>query len=526
MNWTGGRLRRHSDIHAKNKKQHFKEPRSAAKGLFTTLFKAPSPLKENRVRGSDPSDESRQNSDQQSRNTSSRSYSGNPNIAPATHEPSQAARRLDTIKRRLLEKSDWASVAAARPLKVLFPPAEALRKFGRRRRITDDDRERLRSSDSRPNIARNTRLSEDAVSDIETIPNLDIRINGRPAGADRSITNRSLPANVSSQSMLLDCEEATPAKETPFMQESDRPYVDGRNPFDDRSWILRSSSVSLLCSSPTRRLSSLDDSILGSAYLTDESRNEDESRDIELESLHSDCSSDVSLRTPIRRRFTIDDQILAEQEGKLNICNASMGADRYGARQQFESTLHLERSSPVFDSSSHRTTHESTGTSSTLNHSGYGWLSEPPYNIQRPISRVDKGLGSRPCGPKFHEDGLSQLSTMAQQSASPVKLYGQSAILDGDRIAGNVDCYRDRRAEPNFTSPVASGAGQGNTFRTDSFAMSPNALVFKPIIPPRAGIYIDQARVAAGNRVFLTNTGMQPQKCSREYLRPTSRRRD
>ena len=217
------------------------------------------------------------------------------------------------------------------------------------------------------------------------------------------------------------------------------------------------------------------------------------------------------------------------------MCNACIGADMYGALQQLESPLHFGISSPLLENSNHRTAHESTGTSSILDHSGYGWLPEPPYNIQRPISRVDKGLDYETCEHKVQDSWLSQLSTTAQQSTSPVKLYGQSVFLNGDRVAGNVDCFRNRRAEPRFTSPVASGEGtndisaggypvDADTFRTDGFAMSPSSLVFNPTIAPRARIYIDQARVA-GDRAFLANTGMQLQECSRRYLRPTSRRR-
>ncbi|PYI07927.1 hypothetical protein BO78DRAFT_365794 [Aspergillus sclerotiicarbonarius CBS 121057] len=509
MNWTGGRLRRHSDIHARNKKQHFRKPRPTAKGPLTTLFNNLSPLEESR--DLDPGDELRQISDQQ---------------------PSQAAQRLDNIKRRLLKKSDWASVGVARPLKVLFPPVEVLRKFGRRRRITEDDRERLGSSVSRPNPIRNTKHSEDAVSDIGTIQGLDIRINGRPVGADRS--NRSQPANVSSQSMLLDCEESTPAKQNPFVQKSGSDNVD-RISFDERSWILGSSSVSLLCSSPNRILSTPDDSIQGSEYMIDEFSHKDQSRDIGLEPLRSGSSSEMSPEIPIRRRFTIDDQILAEQEGKLNICNASLGPGKYGASQQFGSPPHLRGSSSALEGSN-RTAHESTGTSSTLNHSSYGWLPEPRHNIQRSISRTDRNaLDFKPYGFRYHEDSLSQLSITAQQSTSPVKLYGQS-ILDGDQITRHMDFHRDRQAEPSFTySPVASdeddnvSAGgypfEANTFRTDSFALSPNTFRLKPTIAPRSGIYIDQAR-GAEDRVFLANPGTQPQECSGGYLQPRFRCRD
>ncbi|OOF94267.1 hypothetical protein ASPCADRAFT_208784 [Aspergillus carbonarius ITEM 5010] len=65
MNWTGGRLRRHSNIHARNKKQPFRKPRSTTEVPLSTRFRAPSPLKVNRIRASDPGDQSPQNPDQQ-----------------------------------------------------------------------------------------------------------------------------------------------------------------------------------------------------------------------------------------------------------------------------------------------------------------------------------------------------------------------------------------------------------------------------------------------------------------------------
>ncbi|RAL01851.1 uncharacterized protein BO80DRAFT_501383 [Aspergillus ibericus CBS 121593] len=529
MNWTGGRLRRHSDIHARNKKQHFRKPRPPARGPPATLFNDPGPLEERR--DFDPGDQLRQSSDQRSRNRISRSCSGNPNIAAAIHEPSPASQRLDNIKRRLLEKSDWASVGVARPLKVLFPPVQALREFGRRRRITDDDRERLRSSVSRTRSIPNTKRSQDAVSDIGSIQGLDIRINGRPVGADRSRTDRSQP--VSSQSMLLDREESTPAKGTAFIPETDRDNIIRRSSFDQRSWILGSSSVSLLCSSPTGKLSTLDDSIHSSQYMIDESRHKDQLGDRKEGLLQSDSNSETSPATPVRRRFTIDDQILAEQEGRFKPYNASLGTIRYGGSQQFESPFSLRGSSQGLESS-HRTAHESTGTSSTLNHSGHGWLPEPRHNIQRSISRTDRTVTDfEPYAPRVH-GGQSQLSTTAQQATYPMKLYGQSVILDGNQFTSHVDCHRGGQAEPSLTCrPATSGEDKDgaqatgypvevNPFRTDSFALSANAFKLKHTVSPRSAIYIDQARVAK-DRVCLANTGNQ--EYSEGYPQPRFRRK-
>ena len=53
-----------------------------------------------------------------------------------------APKSLDQIKLRLLQKSDWTGLALARPVSIMFTPAEEMERIGRRRKVTKEERRR------------------------------------------------------------------------------------------------------------------------------------------------------------------------------------------------------------------------------------------------------------------------------------------------------------------------------------------------------------------------------------------------
>ncbi|KAE8167247.1 hypothetical protein BDV40DRAFT_295831 [Aspergillus tamarii] len=207
MNWTGGRLHRHSTANApkhKHKKKGIRKPTQGPQQvpLFHTFAqtKAPDPDKLT------PSDKDNQTSHQKQSTTTLASLSAN-------HQSSKDSTRLERIKCQLLSKTDWAAVSAARPLKITFPPLEELAQFGKRRKLTEADRRRLDKPDNQvsrgegPLFRRGFRKNE-TVSEIGTIDGLEITINGKKAGVDQvPAFEDTRQSNRSSQPMLLDREE-------------------------------------------------------------------------------------------------------------------------------------------------------------------------------------------------------------------------------------------------------------------------------------------------------------------------------
>ncbi|PYH69210.1 uncharacterized protein BO88DRAFT_462587 [Aspergillus vadensis CBS 113365] len=464
-----------------------------------------------------------------SSHSSSPSYPAKkPRLVSTVQESSQEAQEISRIKHKLLEKTDWASVAAARPLTVLFPPVEALQKFGRRRKITNDDRERLGSSVLRPQLTYRPKHRRSAESE-ESIQDLDIRRNGQPVGANYPGLHGP-PTDATSQSMLLD-HESPPTTPKPLVHEYVCENVGVRSSVGDRSWILDSSSISLISlSSSDRGLSTRGNSIVrDSDYFGNNSTGKEQLQVTGSEPLQSaDTSPKVQeAGTPIRRRFTIDDQILAEEEWMKAAYGTSLERDGYSTAHQFsQSLLNPESYSPTAnDSRQQISAQDSMSTSSTMNHSSYGWLPEPRHNIQRVIlERTDKGqINKVPSESRLRSTRLAPLSR--KPTTSPLIIFGQSVELDGALFAKQVE-HGKQQAQHDFTcSPTRFREANSyistdnypfketNLRRPDDFAFSPNSMVklSKPTVAPRAArIYVDQAcaiplqvlRTAGPERVF------------------------
>ncbi|EAW09912.1 uncharacterized protein ACLA_041300 [Aspergillus clavatus NRRL 1] len=217
MNWTGGRLQRHSrNIHgtlARNQKQKFaksrlQSTRKAQNASFVGDFAIFGSL-----------NQSQQKEDGEVRHELAKSPATLSRSQPARDPPnlpdqtntSQLPDRLEQIKRRLLEKADWAAVGAARPLKISFTPVEEVEQFGKRRKLTESDRARLTSPNRRilrPEPGRSCKKPHQNVSsDIPGIEGLEIRINGQRCHAGGLATTCKRYQDASSQPMLLDRDE-------------------------------------------------------------------------------------------------------------------------------------------------------------------------------------------------------------------------------------------------------------------------------------------------------------------------------
>ncbi|KAL3453247.1 hypothetical protein BJX65DRAFT_302164 [Aspergillus insuetus] len=188
MNWTGGRLRRHSGPNDKTRKQVFKRPTTASKGPHQiTLFNGIAKAHGSENRGSETSNAA----GQMTRNPPSQPPLSATNTSNTrTQEPST---RLGQIKKQLLETTDWGVIGAARPVQVSFTPQEELERFGKRRRLTGKDHERLNTSTVAMGMARPSPRDREIRMGGGLVENLEIRMDGQGNG------RASFPDMISSQ---------------------------------------------------------------------------------------------------------------------------------------------------------------------------------------------------------------------------------------------------------------------------------------------------------------------------------------
>ncbi|PWY74828.1 hypothetical protein BO83DRAFT_16812 [Aspergillus eucalypticola CBS 122712] len=326
--------------------------------------------------------------------------------------------------------------------------------------------------------------------------------------------------------MLLD-HESPPTTPKPLVHEYVCEDVGVRSSVGDRSWILGSSSISPLCvSSPGRGLSTRENSIVrGSDHFVDNSTGKEQFQVTGSEPLQSaDTSPKVQeAGTPIRRRFTIDDQILAEEEWLKAAYGTSLERDGCSTAHQFsQSRLNPELSSPTANDSRRQiNAQKSMSTSSTLNHSSYGWLPEPRHNIQRAISQrtnkeqIDKVTSES----RIRSTRLAPPSR--KPTTSPLIIFGQAVDLDGGLFAKQIE-HGKQQAQHDFTCSATTFREansnistdnypfETNFRRTDDFTFSPNTVKLSKltVAPMTARIYVDQAcatplsRTAGPERTF------------------------
>ena len=237
------------------------------------------------------------------------------------------------LKHRLLKEIDCAAVSAVRPLEINFPAVEE--RFGKRRRLTETDRKRLAIPGSRSHIKPTTvRRPAHSPKPPQTMTHmLD----------DRNPAYKQLQ---SSQLMLLDSDGKASGddgarKKTPLIHESDTSkHCQGTASSDSSPLLLevhRSSSTPepelgspspthLSGSSPVHQNRSANDSNSHSSSQRELTPSQpcstigDKVHDSDRSSDHSNRrrSSLQQQEMPLsQRRFTVDDQILAEKENTL-----------------------------------------------------------------------------------------------------------------------------------------------------------------------------------------------------------------
>jgi hypothetical protein len=129
---------------------------------------------------------------------------------PAVHQTQfqkSGANELSDIKRQLLNESDWAAISVTRPLELTFTSAEEIERFGKRRRLNDQDRKRLVATNNNGStfFELPERRARNPSSVIDTIEGIQIEINGRPVRRSNDSSDVAI-SSLSSQSMLLDHE--------------------------------------------------------------------------------------------------------------------------------------------------------------------------------------------------------------------------------------------------------------------------------------------------------------------------------
>ncbi|OOQ86468.1 hypothetical protein PEBR_21208 [Penicillium brasilianum] len=184
MNWTGGQLRRHSarqSILSKTQKQNFARSRQQASnrvpGQPSTFRGVPGP----NIGDNDRLDDKTACRDRQMMEEDAQNHTTLPSLRPLAGSVSAGSTlHLNTLKRRLLQDPDWAAVSAARPLEVTFASAQDAERFGKRRRLTETDRERLSATHGNQRTLAFPK-SDDWRENENALDRIQIRITGQPS---------------------------------------------------------------------------------------------------------------------------------------------------------------------------------------------------------------------------------------------------------------------------------------------------------------------------------------------------------
>lgn len=322
-----------------------------------------------------------------------------------SHSPQPTC--LDRIKRQLLDKTDWAAVSASRPVQMTFTPIDQLERFGKRRRLTEADRNRLADSGRRLQPAEFGMARLGSREYTPEVGNMGIRINGVPARRDESIA-----PSISSQSMLLD-------REPPCL-ESDSGIQEllpdnSANPKLQLSTLLQPSGL-LSMQSPSPSPAAFNPAAQDDPGRFIDNSPKELSAEIREPSPPSITSYPSQPISPVKRRFTLDDQVLAEQQGMLNIRPT---IPDHVSQSERTPMLYMPAQSPT--------------TESIASNQHSPWLPQPKCNIQRFPSRGTDGIAAfltefpRPHRrPSPFYAGPDSIATTAEPYTSPVKIFGQS----------------------------------------------------------------------------------------------------
>ncbi|KAL2867291.1 uncharacterized protein BJX67DRAFT_81647 [Aspergillus lucknowensis] len=441
MNWTGGRLRRHSEIQGKPRKQTFGRPGGSGKGphqitLFNSFAKARDTEKGGLGSGTSHG------------HNRSHSPLPHPSNTMGVREPSN---RLEQMKRRLLETTDWGAVGAARPVQVSFTPREDLERFGKRRRLTKHDHERLNSS-----TTLQPRCREQILSETDLPEGLEIRINGHRLGQQETDLHRrtSSPTNdgtssnfISSQSMLLDHENSMRSHNGVKAQDS---FASTNSTGRSGSKMSMLSNGSQICY--ISDLWGVPDSASARNAVPYQERT---SSGEPMVSLQSPESSSIipQPESLVRRRFTIDDQAVADREGRFMLSSPMLEspATQLGqGRVEASSSRSSSREGDI----SNRRGNVMEPNLSTSSHPCPGWLAEPCRGARRADSN-EVWAGSRvtPIGEGCGRAWPGADISMSGRDIAPTRIFGQPPNVDFD-ILTHVQASSNLSDEPSMSPPL------------------------------------------------------------------------
>ena len=162
MNWTGGRLQRHSKANAnpalKKQRHYFAKarlrlqngnvpPSPPSLSIFKALDPAVPTIDPENIHKHQPPERIATNSKGLDRpHTRDRDPLER---QPSSRQSQRAETQLKSVppgdplidlKRRLLQKTDWVGLAATKPAQIRFQPAEEMERIGRRRKVTKQER--------------------------------------------------------------------------------------------------------------------------------------------------------------------------------------------------------------------------------------------------------------------------------------------------------------------------------------------------------------------------------------------------
>lgn len=281
-------------------------------------------------------------------------------------------------------------------------------------------------------------------SEVELGEHIQIRINGRPAKPSARESRSVAINNQSSQSMLLDHEE-------PGI--SDHPGREKENRIKRNTWGINTDRLSLrptqgsvqssyeipVSESPVALRTTRSSASHPGRPQTSVSRfsPRSQSQDKSNESVcqtEIHCLAPESPELPVRRHFTIDDQISAENmHAGTGSIHSRLPDPRYSTLSQRSPSLVETQVEPnmVLE------------TESFSDHGISTWLQTPRHSLHRSVHPVSSslhflGLAGRDddvspvqpsSGSNFHRVG-----TITRPVASPVKFYGQTICLPGDEF--------------------------------------------------------------------------------------------
>lgn len=323
------------------------------------------------------------------------------NDIPSDNKSTQASSRLERFKRQLLQKNDWAAVGATRPVRILFTPAEELARFGKRRKLTHADYDRILPVGGTVARPVSNETHQRAPSELETIGHMNIRIRGPQTNTGCQNQHRE-----SSQTMLLD--------EEPIHGEKSQELCSYNRKRTDSSCLL---------------LSNDDLANLSISSVLSPGSDHPRPRKAGSPELHHPVPQ-------LPRRFTIDEPLSAEPEGSVAPSPFNMTIDHATCKRGAGMTSDLPPE-PAHGPD------EAVYRQSTSN-----WLPKPRHQIPRFMETSRDSTSPATNLSEVVDD--EYLTRPLRQYDSPAKLFGQTVVTDAAH-----DTHQDNSSF-QYEAPVAS----------------------------------------------------------------------